>query len=164
MRRWILMAMLTLVVAACGGDADSAADTAADAADAAADATSGEAVDAGAADGGSSLGVGSSDLGDFLVDGDGVTLYLFVPDESGEPTCYEDCASKWPPLTAEVGAGAGVDAGLIGSVERTDGSTQVTYNGWPLYYFAGDSAAGDTNGQGVGENWFVISPAGDTVR
>lgn len=111
-----------------------------------------------------SIEVASSDLGEILVDGEGTTLYLFTPDAQGDSTCYDDCEANWPPLTDGAEAGSGVDAGLLGSTTRTDGSEQVTYNGWPLYYFAGDVAPGETNGQGINEIWFVVSPAGEPIR
>lgn len=111
-----------------------------------------------------SLEVGSSDLGEYLVDGDGNTLYVFMPDAQGDSTCYDDCETNWPPLTGGAEAGAGVDAQLIGSTTRTDGSDQVTYDGRPLYYFAGDAAPGDTTGQGINDVWFVVSPTGEPIR
>ncbi len=116
------------------------------------------------ADQGATLSVTTSELGDHLVDGAGNTLYLFKPDAQGESTCYDQCEANWPPLTGTVTAGSGVDAGLIGSVTRTDGSSQVTYNGWPLYLFANDAAPGDTNGQGVNDVWYVVSAAGDAIE
>ena len=72
-------------------------------------------------------------------------------------------AKAWPPLTGEASAGDGVDAGLIGTAEHPESGTQVTYNGWPLYYFAGDSAPGDTNGQGQGGVWYVIDATGNPI-
>lgn len=113
---------------------------------------------------GASIQVASTDLGEVLVDGDGNTLYLFTPDAQGDSTCYDDCETNWPPLTDGAEAGSGVDAELVGSTTRSDGSTQVTYNDWPLYYFAGDVAPGDSNGQGINEVWFVVSPAGEPIR
>ncbi len=108
----------------------------------------------------------NDDLGTFLVDGSGMTLYLFTKDTAGESTCYDDCASAWPPLLTdgEAAPGEGVDASLLGTTERTDGSTQVTYGGWPLYYWVKDAAPGDTTGQDVGEVWYVVSPAGEAVH
>ena len=64
----------------------------------------------------------------------------------------------------DISVGEGVDASLLGSSERTDGSLQATYNGWPLYHFAADDAPGDTNGQLVGDVWFVIGPDGTPIR
>ncbi len=104
-----------------------------------------------------------SSLGSILVDGDGNVLYLFTPDAQGESVCYDECAGFWPPLVGDFEAGDGVDAALLGSVGRTDGSEQVTFNGWPLYYFANDAAPGDTNGQGVNEVWYVVDAAGNGI-
>ncbi|MGH3440924.1 MAG: COG4315 family predicted lipoprotein [Nitriliruptorales bacterium] len=106
----------------------------------------------------------SSDLGDILVDGEGMTLYLFMPDEQGTPTCADDCAANWPPLEGPASAGEGADDGLLGTADHPSGVTQVTYNGWPLHYFANDSAPGDTNGQGINDVWFVVDPSGEPVR
>lgn len=107
--------------------------------------------------------VAESPLGSILVDGDGNTLYLFTPDQQGESVCYDQCEASWPPLVDEVLAGDGVDAASLGSVARTDGSQQVTYNGWPLYYFANDAAPGDTNGQGINDVWYVLDGTGEAV-
>jgi predicted lipoprotein with Yx(FWY)xxD motif len=103
------------------------------------------------------------ELGRFLADGEGMTLYLFTRDDENVSNCYDQCAQNWPPLLVEAGvepsAGEGV-GGVLGVTERTDGTRQVTYNGMPLYYYVSDSAPGDTTGQGVGEVWFVVEPAG----
>ena len=115
----------------------------------------------------------TTDFGPILVDGEGMSLYLFMADtqNSGTSTCGDDdgCATEWPPLVTEGDpvAGEGVDATLLGTITRDDGSTQVTYNGWPLYFFAEDTAAGDTNGQGIDEFgglWFLVSPAGEAIE
>jgi len=92
-----------------------------------------------------------------------VTLYIYTKDTPNTSTCYGACAAAWPPLLSEgtPTAGSGVDATKLGTMTRTDGSTQVTYNGWPLYYFALDKAAGDTNGEGVQNVWYVITPEGN---
>jgi len=113
------------------------------------------------------VNLGKSDaLGSFLVDGKGMTLYLFTKDTPNTTTCYDKCATAWPPLltTGAPTSGAGVDASKLGTTPRTDGTTQVTYNGWPLYYFQKDMNAGDTTGQNVGSVWFVVSAAGDKVE
>jgi predicted lipoprotein with Yx(FWY)xxD motif len=106
-----------------------------------------------------------SALGTILVDDAGLTLYLFMNDTDGTSTCYDDCEANWPPLTVdgEPTAGEGADASLLGTTERDDGSTQVTYAGQPLYRFAGDQAAGDVNGQGVGDVWFAVTPEGEAA-
>jgi predicted lipoprotein with Yx(FWY)xxD motif len=105
-----------------------------------------------------------SDLGSILVDAEGLSLYLFEADTDGTSTCYDDCAATWPPLIADPPtAGEGVDDSLLGTTEREDGEMQVTYDGHPLYFFASDQAPGDTNGQAVGEVWYVVDAAGKAV-
>jgi len=106
-----------------------------------------------------------SEHGMILADADGRTLYVFLNDEGDESTCYDSCAETWPPLVVEgePGAGPGVDAEL-GTSERRDGSQQVTIDGSPLYHYAADQEPGDTNGQGVGDRWFVVAPDGSPVQ
>ncbi|HEX2030142.1 MAG TPA: hypothetical protein VHL78_01890 [Actinomycetota bacterium] len=115
---------------------------------------------------GVTLETAESDLGTILTDAEGQTLYVFLNDSAGESTCYDDCAQAWPALETEGDpqAGAGVDASLLGTTERQDGALQVTYNEMPLYYFADDAEPGDTNGQGIGDVWFVVSPEGEPIR
>lgn len=111
------------------------------------------------------LTVAESDLGSILVDDGGNTVYLFVPDEqSGTSSCYDECEANWPPVTGDISAGDGVDAALLGTTERTDGTVQATYNDWPLYYFANDAAPGDTNGQGINEVWWVMDAEGSAIE
>jgi predicted lipoprotein with Yx(FWY)xxD motif len=116
--------------------------------------------------GGPSISVASTDFGDALVDEGGKSLYMFVPDqqENGTPTCYDDCAQAWPALEGPVSAGEGVDESLLGTVERTDGVAQATYNDLPLYYFSGDQAAGDVNGQGLFDAWWIVDAAGAPIE
>jgi predicted lipoprotein with Yx(FWY)xxD motif len=110
------------------------------------------------------VAVADTDLGPVLVDADGMTLYLFTNDAGGESACYDQCAATWPALVAETPtAGEGADTELLGTTARDDGTTQVTYNGHPLYYFANDAAPGDTNGQGVGDVWFAVDASGEPV-
>jgi predicted lipoprotein with Yx(FWY)xxD motif len=105
----------------------------------------------------------TGDLGEILVDEAGFSLYVFMPDNQGPSTCYDACASTWPPLVGTVTPGAGLDPELLGTVERDDGTVQATYHDWPLYYYAPDDSPGDTLGQGVGGVWWVVSPEGDPV-
>ena len=114
------------------------------------------------------LGIQKSGLGSFLVDSRGMTLYIFQSDTVGVSKCGADCASAWPPLAIKTGltptGGPGV-TGRLGVLKRSDGSLQVTYDGWPLYYFSGDTNPGDTNGQGIGGLWFVAPlAAGQPAR
>ena len=107
-----------------------------------------------------SLG-GNAELGDFLVGPNGMTLYLFNNDTDGTSTCYDQCATNWPPLLVGEGEEVSTQPGLVGEVgttERTDGTVQVTFNGMPLYYWAQDAAPGDSTGQGVGDVWWVVKP------
>ena len=113
----------------------------------------------------------STDFGPILVDGNGMALYAFMNDtqDSGTSACTGDCAVEWPPLLSQgsPAAGTGVDAALLGTITRDDGTLQVTYNGHPVYLFHEDMAAGDTNGQGVTDEfgqWFLLSPAGETIQ
>jgi len=101
-------------------------------------------------------------LGSFLVDSKGMTLYLYTTDTPNTSNCYGPCATAWPSLLTNGApiAGSGVTGSLLGTTTRTDGTTQVTYNGWPLYYFQTDKVAGDTTGENVQGVWFVITPAG----
>ncbi|GAB3007637.1 SCO0930 family lipoprotein [Amycolatopsis acidiphila] len=102
-------------------------------------------------------------LGPVLTDADGRTLYLFAKDTTNPPksTCDGACATAWPPLMASGSIDVqGVDAKLVGTVTRTDGSRQVTVNGWPVYLYAKDTAAGEAKGQDVGGTWSAITPAG----
>ena len=114
----------------------------------------------------------STEFGPILVDGNGFSLYLFMADtqNSATSTCGDDdgCATDWPPFLSEGSpvAGEGVDSALLGTITRDDGSMQVTYNGWPLYLYHEDAAAGDTNGQALDEFgglWYLVSPDGEAV-
>jgi len=101
-------------------------------------------------------------LGEILVDGKGMTLYMFTKDEPNKVNCAGDCLAAWPPLLADgtVTVGAGVDASLLGEALLPDGSMIVTYNQMPLYYWVNDIKPGDTTGQDVNKVWYVVSPAG----
>lgn len=111
------------------------------------------------------LAVAASDLGEILVDGDGMTLYLFTEDPPGESVCFDDCLAAWPPLLVdgEPSVGEGVDETLVGTLERDDGSTQVTYDDAPLYLWASDEQPGDVTGQDVQGVWYVVSPDGGAI-
>jgi predicted lipoprotein with Yx(FWY)xxD motif len=122
-----------------------------------------------ASGGTATIGVESNgSLGRILVDSRGRTVYLFEKDTGPKSTCSGDCAVDWPPVTTsgKPTVGNGVTPSMVGTTSRSDGTTQVTYNGHPLYLFEGDPNPGDTNGQGLnafGARWFVLSPAGNAV-
>ena len=122
--------------------------------------------DAGSAASGALLATADSDLGEIVVDGEGMTVYMFDSDTQGgdASTCEGQCAANWPAVTTESDDPdvEGV-TGEVGTITGVDGSTQLTLNGWPLYFFAGDAAAGDTNGQGVNGVWWVLTPAGEKI-
>ena len=144
--------LAALIVAGCGGNGSSASPTIPKTSD-------GQAA---------TLGISNGDLGKILVDSEGHTLYLFEKDTGTTSTCTGECASNWPPLLANSTPtlGSGANASLIGTSKRPDGTSQVTYNGHPLYRFENDKKAGDTNGEGVnafGAGWFAVSAAGDKV-
>jgi predicted lipoprotein with Yx(FWY)xxD motif len=105
----------------------------------------------------------SATLGTIVVDGKGMTLYRFDMD-TNKPSashCTGQCAALWPAAPATSASSVkGIDQKLLGSITGTDGSKQLTVNGWPLYTYAQDSKAGDTTGQGVGGTWWAVTPAG----
>lgn len=132
----------------------------------------------------------SDEYGTYLVDGDGHALYLFVKETEGEsgaeqaraamtsgvrdasPSCQDACAGVWPPLAAaSVTAGDGVDGSMLYTTD-VHGVTQVVYDGWPLYTYAGDDATGDTKGEGIeppdasafGGSWYLVAPDGSAIE
>ncbi|HUF99134.1 MAG TPA: hypothetical protein VMM60_13470 [Ilumatobacter sp.] len=138
---------------ASASDDDSAAD------DSAAD-------DGAANDGAAVVGVATTPVGEVLVNPAGFTIYGFVPDEGGVPTCYDQCAANWPPVivdTATIDAGDEFDPAMFDTVERTDGARQLTVGGWPVYLFVGDVGPGDASGHGAGGTWFAVNSDGVPV-
>lgn len=169
-RTWQLpaAALATLILAACNGtgaSSSSVASASASVEESMAASTSASASASASEETGASLEITVADTsaGSSLVGPDGMTLYVFDNDSSGVSTCTGGCADNWPPLTVADGqgpeGGEGV-SGQLATITRDDGSTQVTYDGRPLYYYAGDSAAGDANGEGVGGVWFIADPSG----
>jgi predicted lipoprotein with Yx(FWY)xxD motif len=150
-RSALLAASLGLLVAACGGSSGGGSGSSAPSASTAAAATVMTA---------SKTVAGKSE--NILVDSKGLTLYLFTPDKGGTVTCTAACAQNWPPLKLAAGASSATgDKGVTGklaTVANPEGGTQVTYNGWPLYYYVKDKDSEDTYGQGVGGKWFVVTP------
>lgn len=104
--------------------------------------------------------------GAYLTDGAGRALYMWVADKNGTSTCYGTCAAAWPPLTQKPAAAGGALAEDLGQTARKDGTMQVTYDGHPLYYYAGDNSAGAINGQGsngFGAKWWIVAPSGSAI-
>jgi predicted lipoprotein with Yx(FWY)xxD motif len=111
--------------------------------------------------------LGDSDkYGQFLTGEDGKTLYLFTPDTTSASNCTDKCAASWPPFTLDAGetvkGGDGV-TGTFATIARADGTSQVTYAGHPLYYFGGDKATGDTNGEGLNDKWYLVGADGNAI-
>lgn len=116
---------------------------------------------------GTPLAVTETDLGEVVVDAEGMVVYYFTNDEadSGVSACEGGCLEAWPPVLSdsETPEVEGV-TGEVGTIETPDGELQVTINGMPIYYFAEDEAPGDTNGQGVNEVWYVVAPDGTMIQ
>ncbi len=111
----------------------------------------------------------SNKYGWYLTDSTGRTLYIFLADNRGESSdCYGECAEAWPPFTGNPKAVASkVNEDMLGTIERRDGSMQVTYNGWPLYYYAEDQYSGEFTGQDIkdfGAEWYMIAPSGSYIH
>jgi predicted lipoprotein with Yx(FWY)xxD motif len=123
-------------------------------------------VDGGPVQSNASIKTSQSGLGTIVIDASGRTLYHFANDQGNTIACVDRCPQSWPPVRTlnAPASGDGLTASLLGTVNRPDGSTQVTYNGKTLYYYANDEKPGDTKGQGLAGNWFVLSPAGEDIR
>jgi predicted lipoprotein with Yx(FWY)xxD motif len=114
------------------------------------------------------LQVRTGKLGRYVVDGKGLTLYLFEKDKQGKSACYTSCAKVWAPLitSGKPTAGSGIVASKIGTTKRKDGKLQATYGGHPLYHYDDDHKAGQTEGQGstaFGAGWYVVAPSGKKI-
>lgn len=100
-------------------------------------------------------------VGNYMTNGTGWTLYIYTNDvpNSGKSTCYGSCATYRPPVYATNSFNTlnGINATDFNRITRTDNTIQLTYDGYPLYYYAGDKQAGEIKGQGVGGNWFVVT-------
>jgi predicted lipoprotein with Yx(FWY)xxD motif len=152
-----LLAALALVTAACGNSNGSSGSNSG----------SGSASATTAAPASGTVDLASSKFGQVLVDSKGRILYVFTKDKADTSNCTGQCIATWPALkaTGTPTGGTGVDSSLLGTITRSDdGSTQVTYKKQPLYYFAGDSASGDVNGQNVGGIWFVVGADGNPLK
>jgi predicted lipoprotein with Yx(FWY)xxD motif len=165
MKATVFLGMAALLVAGCASKksnsaAASSAPQATSAAAAAPAATSAAGPTAPA-----TVATKTGPLGAYLTDASGNTLYLYTPDTSPTSTCYGQCIANWPALLTNGApqAGTGATATFLGTSPRTDGSSQVTYKGHPLYYFKGDKAAGDTSGQGKAGTWFLVAPTGAQI-
>ncbi len=106
-------------------------------------------------------------IGQYLVNSTGWALYMYVPDvpNSGKSTCYGECAVAWPIFyTPNLTVEPGLNLSLFGTINRTDSTKEITYNGYPLYYYEYDTGAGNINGQDVGGIWYLLSPSGTIIK
>src|SRR5512134_784129 len=155
---WTVLGLLLVggLLAACGDDepAQAGGDSPSPAAE------TGATGDTGTVTGGIST-ADVEGVGEVLVDAEGFTLYYFLPDEQGEVTCTEDCAANWPPAIVDAVPDAGDLPEELATVENPEtGEMQLTYDGWPLYRYVGDTGPGQATGEGVGDVWFVMTPDG----
>ncbi|MFD0253836.1 hypothetical protein ACFVGX_23305 [Streptomyces sp. NPDC127113] len=164
------LASAVLVTSAAAGCSDHGSQAGARAAEThnAADKLDTDVVPAATSSAGPAIAVKDGTYGKMLVDDKGRTLYLFEKDKKNESECNDECAKAWPPFTVKSAptVGKGLKKDLLKTTKRDDGSEQVTYNGHPLYRFADDQKAGDTNGQDVdafGAKWFVVDPDGKKI-
>jgi len=155
------VALVAIVVAGCGSSNNKSAT-------AASSTNAGSSTTASSSSGGTTIKTGHSSVGTFLVDGQGRTLYLFEADKPNVSKCAGGCLTIWPPFTAKgkPTVSGGVSAGKVGTAKAPDGTTLVTYNGHPLYFYSGDQGPGDMNGQGLnqfGAKWYVVKPSGSKL-
>ena len=154
-----------LIAAGCGSSSAGSSSATSSPTAAAASSTS---TAAGAPAAGVSIKTATGSSGAYLTDASGRALYLWVADGQGKSSCSGACAQAWPPLTTK-GTPSGtqsVNASALGTIARSGGSKQVTYDGHPLYYFAGDTGPGTTSGQGsdnFGAKWWLVAPAGKAI-
>ncbi len=159
----LCVAVAPALLAGCGGGGGTGSGSASESATGGASTSESGPGTSGSEAGQETITTTTTDLGTFLVDADGKTLYLFTKDSPGKSTCEGQCLAAWPPVEGPAQAGNGVDGSLLGTTQRSDGSTQATYKDAPLYYYGADKKPGDTTGQGVGGVWWVVSPQGEAI-
>jgi predicted lipoprotein with Yx(FWY)xxD motif len=176
MRRLLVIASVSasLALAACGDDGDEESPAAGSEPEPATTNTAKPKADDGGGEDsapaqkpGTEIRISGSQFGEMLFNADEQAIYLFDKEESARSECYGECADAWPPVLTEGDpeAGAGADPKLLGTTERDDGATQVTYNGHPLYYYAHEGP-GEVLCHGVSEFgglWLVVAPNGEAV-
>src|SRR6266487_43808 len=153
------LAAIALTVSACGSSGSSSSGTAANT-----PAAGGNSSSAPAAASGSTVTAKTIGSQQVLVDSNGMTLYWFVPDTSTKSNCSGQCATYWPPVKGPLTAGSGV-TGTLGTITRSDGTTQATYDGHPLYTYVGDKSPGQATGNGKnlsGGLWWEMTVSGST--
>jgi predicted lipoprotein with Yx(FWY)xxD motif len=164
----LLAVVAAVVIAGCGGGSSSSSSSTSPEASGGENASATTSSEASSGGGGSSTIAGAEvgGFGSVLVDSKGMTVYLFTPDKGTTSTCYGGCETEWPPVVAEgkPSAGEGAMSSALGTTKRKDGTMQVTYEGHPVYLFAGDKAPGEANGQGDDGVWWVMNEAGEAIE
>jgi len=162
--RWFLIAVAaTMALAACSNGSSAGAYGGGSSSTSTSTSSSAAPMAAGAA----AISTANVDgVGTVLVDGKGMTLYLFETDTGTTSACTGSCATTWPALTSSGAptATGKADASMLGTSTRDDGTTQVTYNGHPLYLYSGDTAQGQVNGEGIGGVWFAVTSDGSAAQ
>lgn len=155
------IAALSLVAAACSSSAKTSSPPASSApagAQSSSSSSSGGAV---------TIETKTGAMGTYLVNGAGMSLYMFASDTSSKSACTGQCLTYWPPVTGTATASGGANASMLGTITGTDGKMQVTYGGHPLYTFTEDTSPGDTKGQGstnFGAKWWLVAPSGQIIQ
>ena len=155
----LVLAAAGLFAAACGGSSSgSNAQVASNSSPSSAAANAGAKV---------SITTHKGPAGTYLTDAQGKSLYMFALDSGGQSMCSGSCAAHWPPLSGASAQTSGAANGAqAATIQRGDGTTQITYAGHPLYFYAGDASPGDTNGQGLdmdGGKWWLVDPSGKPI-
>jgi predicted lipoprotein with Yx(FWY)xxD motif len=157
-------AAAVVFLAACGSSAASGSGSASSPSSGAAAASSSASSPSSAAGGAAGIKTTSTSIGTVLTNAQGFTLYWFAIDTPTKSNCTGSCATYWPPVTGKPSAASGVSLpGTWGTITRSDGSTQATYDGHPLYTYKGDASAGQTSGNGLnvsGGLWYAVTPSG----
>jgi predicted lipoprotein with Yx(FWY)xxD motif len=164
----LLAVIGAVVIAGCGGGSSSSSSSS----ESSGSETTGSESATTSSEGGGGSGSGTisggevSGLGTVLVDSEGMTVYMYTPDEGTTSNCYGGCEAAWPPVAAEgkPTAGEGAMSSALGTTKRKDGTMQVTYNGHPLYTYADDKSPGEANGQESAGTWFVLDESGEEVK
>lgn len=160
----ISVAAVAVLTVACGSNA---APTASGGSSSSAAAPTPTAPASSASSGSVTIKTARGSAGIWLTDQAGRTLYIYTVDKGSTSACYGSCATAWPPLLATGSVtvnGQFLNQSLVGSTQRTDGTTQVTYGGRPLYYFVGDKSPGQTKGQGLQGVWFIVGPRANIMK
>jgi len=167
--KWIALALgvalVAVIVAGCGSSNNDSSNSGTTSSNAQTSGGAYGATTTASSSGNATVSTAKTSIGTVLVGTDGRTLYLFEKDKTPTSMCSGACAAAWPPLTTSGNpkAGSGTTSAKLTTNKRSDGKVQVVYAGHPLYYYAGDTKAGQTKGQGLdqfGAEWYTLAPSG----